>query len=94
MMLPMCMPQPSWPCRFQMDGRPVEFLHAYSGAEARKIFGAHDDIALTYLDVVMESDDARLQVVKWLREERGKLVLPLCIVLRHRPARPGTGRTG
>ncbi len=56
---------------FQMDGRPVEFLHAYSGAEARKIFGAHDDIALTYLDVVMESDDAGLQVVKWLREERG-----------------------
>jgi response regulator RpfG family c-di-GMP phosphodiesterase len=56
---------------FQMDGRPVEFLHAYSGAEARDLLSQQQDIALMYLDVVMETDDAGLQVVKWLRENLG-----------------------
>lgn len=56
---------------FHMDGKPVEFLHAYSGAEARDILSQQQDIALMYLDVVMETDDAGLQVVKWLREHLG-----------------------
>jgi diguanylate cyclase (GGDEF)-like protein/PAS domain S-box-containing protein len=53
----------------EFDGRPVEFLHAYSGAEARRIIAQTDDIHLILLDVVMETDDAGLQVVDYLRRE-------------------------
>lgn len=49
--------------------RNLEYLHAYSGAEAKQILLEHDDIALILLDVVMESEDAGLKVVKYIRDE-------------------------
>jgi len=59
---------------FVFDGRPLEFLHAYSGAEAKAIFESTDDIALVLLDVVMETDHMGLEVVKYVRETlRNKL---------------------
>ena len=60
--------------RFRLDGRGLEFLNAYSGAEARKILDETDDIALIYLDVVMETETAGLDVVRWLREEKGNQI--------------------
>lgn len=53
----------------RFDGRPIEFLHAYSGAEARRIVAATPDIHLVLLDVVMETDDAGLRFVDYLRGE-------------------------
>ena len=50
-------------------GRHLEYLHAYSGQDACKLIVEHDDIVLVLLDVVMESDDAGLTVVKYIREE-------------------------
>ena len=50
-------------------GRHLEYLHAYSGHDACKIIEEHDDIVLVLLDVVMESDNAGLTVVKHIREE-------------------------
>ncbi|MBA6392281.1 EAL domain-containing protein [Colwellia sp. BRX10-3] len=50
-------------------GRNLEYLHAYSGQDACKLIEEHDDIVLVLLDVVMESDDAGLAVVKHIREE-------------------------
>ena len=50
-------------------GRHLEYLHAYSGQDACKLIAAHEDIVLVLLDVVMESDDAGLAVVKYIREE-------------------------
>tara|TARA_Y100001956_G_scaffold82136_1_gene101892 strand:- start:1691 stop:3214 length:1524 start_codon:yes stop_codon:yes gene_type:complete len=55
--------------RFKLDDRPLEFLHAYSGAEAKEKLSTHDDIALVFLDVVMETDDAGLEVARWARQE-------------------------
>ncbi|MFT5635958.1 MAG: diguanylate cyclase (GGDEF)-like protein [Cognaticolwellia sp.] len=49
--------------------RNLEYLHAYSGQDACKLIDEHDDIVLVLLDVVMESDDAGLAVVKHIREE-------------------------
>ena len=49
-------------------GRHLEYLHAYSGHDACKLIAEHDDIVLVLLDVVMESDDAGLVVVKHIRE--------------------------
>jgi CheY-like chemotaxis protein len=45
---------------FEMDGRPLEFLHCYSAREARVVLAARDDIALILLDVVMETEHAGL----------------------------------
>lgn len=52
-----------------LDGRPLAYLHAYSAAEALEILGERDDIALTLLDVVMETDDAGLRAVETIRED-------------------------
>ena len=56
---------------FEFENRPIEFLSAYSGAEAREILSKEMDIALVFLDVVMESKHAGLDVAKWIREELG-----------------------
>ncbi|MBO9489712.1 EAL domain-containing protein [Endozoicomonas sp. G2_1] len=50
-------------------GRKLEYIHAYSGEQAREMLAEHDDIVLVLLDVVMESDDAGLQVVRYIREQ-------------------------
>ncbi|KQQ40400.1 hypothetical protein ASF61_06480 [Duganella sp. Leaf126] len=51
-----------------MQGRPLEFLHAYSAAQARDLLRSEDDIAVILLDVVMEQDDAGLHLVRHIRE--------------------------
>ena len=51
----------------RISGRPLQFIHAYSGAEARTKLQAHPDTALMLLDVVMETDHAGLDVVEYVR---------------------------
>lgn len=53
---------------FELDGRSLEFLHAHSGAEAQSLVDAHDDIAIVLLDVVMESNEAGLETVRYIRD--------------------------
>ncbi|SNS98774.1 MULTISPECIES: EAL domain-containing protein [unclassified Azospirillum] len=52
-------------------GRRPLFLSAYSAVEARQILAAYSDIALVLLDVVMESEDAGLDLARAIREELG-----------------------
>lgn len=54
---------------FRYKGRGLEFLSAYTGAEARAMLAAHPDIAVILLDVVMEENDTGLKLVKYIREE-------------------------
>ena len=54
---------------FEYENKNIEFLHAYSGAEAKEILAKEPNIALVFLDVVMERDDAGLEVAKYIREE-------------------------
>lgn len=61
-------------------GRPLEFLHAYSAREACDILAAQPDIAIILLDVVMETDNAGLKLVRHIREQMGNRRLR--IVLR------------
>ncbi|HYD32709.1 MAG TPA: DUF3369 domain-containing protein [Azospirillaceae bacterium] len=49
--------------------RPLRFLSAYSGTEARDVLRQHTDIATILLDVVMETDDAGLRLVRFIRDE-------------------------
>jgi response regulator RpfG family c-di-GMP phosphodiesterase len=53
----------------RFENRSIEFLHAYSAAEARDVLESHGDVAVILLDVVMETDQAGLQFAKQLREE-------------------------
>ncbi len=50
-------------------GRSLEYLHAYSGQDACQLIESRDDIVLVLLDVVMETDDAGLNVVKYIRDD-------------------------
>jgi diguanylate cyclase (GGDEF)-like protein len=52
----------------EMQQRPLEFLHAYSAAQARDILAQESDIAVILLDVVMEAEDSGLQLVHHIRE--------------------------
>ena len=55
--------------RFTLDDKSIDFIHAYSGKEAREILAKENNVALIFLDVVMETDDAGLLVARWIREE-------------------------
>lgn len=48
--------------------KPLAFLHAYSAAEAREVLAAEKNVAVILLDVVMEREDAGLQLVRYIRE--------------------------
>ncbi|MDG4476355.1 DUF3369 domain-containing protein [Thiovibrio frasassiensis] len=54
---------------FSYENKGLLFLHAYSGKEARALIAEHPDTAIIFLDVVMEKNDAGLEVVRHIREE-------------------------
>jgi len=49
--------------------RKLTLLSAYSAAEAQELLQREKNIAVILLDVVMETDDAGLQLVKFIRED-------------------------
>ena len=53
---------------FEFEGAKVDFVHAYSNQEAQEILSNQAPFALALIDVVMESDDAGLQLVRFIRE--------------------------
>jgi response regulator RpfG family c-di-GMP phosphodiesterase len=53
----------------RIDDIPLEFLSAYSAAEGLRLFQDHPDIALAFVDVVMEQDDAGLRLIHQVRNE-------------------------
>jgi diguanylate cyclase (GGDEF)-like protein len=55
----------------ELHGRRLEFLHAYSAAEAKELLERHADIAVVLLDVVMEEADAGLHLVHHIRKTLG-----------------------
>ncbi|PWC50060.1 response regulator [Azospirillum sp. TSA6c] len=54
---------------FTFEGRPAQFLSAATAAEARGVLRDNPAIAVILLDVVMESDDAGLRLVRYIRSE-------------------------
>ncbi len=53
------------------SGRGLTFLSAHSGAQARDILREHCDIAVILLDVVMETGQAGLELVEFIRSGLG-----------------------
>ncbi|MDM8560877.1 ATP-binding protein [Candidatus Parabeggiatoa sp. HSG14] len=53
---------------FVFRDKSLTFISAYSAKEAKSLLNIHPDIALIFLDVVMEEADAGLQLAKYIRE--------------------------
>ncbi|MEG4287255.1 adenylate/guanylate cyclase domain-containing protein [Microcoleus sp. A006_D1] len=53
---------------FIFENKVITFVSAFSGKEAKEMIQAHPDIALILLDVVMETEEAGLEVVKYIRD--------------------------
>ena len=54
---------------FRFENRGLEFINAYSAQEARDKLKSNADVAVMLLDVVMETDQAGLDLVRYVREE-------------------------
>lgn len=54
---------------FEFDGKQLDFISAYSEAEAKHVIKEHPDVAIILLDVVMDQDDSGLKIVKYIRDE-------------------------
>jgi signal transduction histidine kinase len=54
---------------FDFDGRPFEVVGALSAAEARIILAERPDLPVALLDVVMETEDAGLRLVRYIRDD-------------------------
>lgn len=65
---------------FEFEGRSFELIHAHSATEAKNTLNEHFDTALILLDVVMETDDAGLTFVEYVRNDLGNKLVR--IVLR------------
>lgn len=70
-------------CRF--DGGDIELTHAYSMAEAQTILSEQEPFALALIDVVMETDDAGLRLVEYIRETLNNVEIRLVL----RTGQPG-----
>lgn len=55
---------------FTLYQKRINWIDAYSSEEAKYLVHQNRDIALIFLDVVMETDNAGLSFVKWFRESK------------------------
>lgn len=62
----------------EFDGRPVRILTASSAGEAVGIF-ERENIAVAFIDVVMETEHAGLELVKYVRETLGNQITRLIL---------------
>lgn len=52
---------------YEYRGRALEFVSAFSGQEGAQVFSDRQDIAVALVDVVMERDEAGLELVDYVR---------------------------
>ena len=53
----------------RFEDKSLQFFSAFSGAEAKQIIAHNQDIAMILLDVIMETDEAGLDVVRYVRND-------------------------
>lgn len=70
---------------FRFHERDLEILEADSARQAKEILLREKDVAAALIDVVMETDDAGLKLVQYIREELGNTTTRLVI----RTGQPG-----
>ena len=55
-----------------IENRTLDIVSVYSSKEARELLLQDDDFCMAFVDVVMETDDAGLNVVKYIRTDLGR----------------------
>ncbi|MBF0293649.1 MAG: DUF3369 domain-containing protein [Magnetococcales bacterium] len=70
---------------FRFEGRTLRFIEGYSGSDAQRLIQEHPDTAVLLLDVVMETDQAGLDVVRFIRETLGNRLVRIIL----RTGQPG-----
>ncbi|MGI9132681.1 MAG: HD domain-containing phosphohydrolase [Rhodoferax sp.] len=70
---------------FCFADRELEIIDAASAYEARELLAKHNDIAVALIDVVMETDDAGLRLVEYIRKDLQNAMVRLII----RTGQPG-----
>jgi response regulator RpfG family c-di-GMP phosphodiesterase len=70
---------------FQFAGRELEVIEAASAKEAREMLQIHPDFAVALVDVVMETDDAGLRLVEYIRKDLKNMMVRLIV----RTGQPG-----
>ena len=71
--------------KFVFENKSLKFISAYSATEARQLIQEHPDVAIILLDVIMETDDAGLEFVKYVREVLGNQLVRIIL----RTGQPG-----
>lgn len=64
----------------EVEGRPLQLIDAFSAAEAQQALLEHPDVALVFLDVVMETNDAGLLLVRHIRNELNNRMMRIVLV--------------
>lgn len=54
---------------FEFGGRGLKFFNAYSAKQAKEILSKENDLAVALVDVVMESEHAGLEVIRYIRND-------------------------
>ena len=65
---------------FRFNDSPLRLLTASSSSEAKEVMVANPDVSAILLDVVMESDDAGLQLVRAVREQLGNAEVRIVLI--------------
>ena len=50
-----------------IENRALEIVSAYSSQQAQEILAEDDSFCMAFVDVVMETDHAGLELVEWIR---------------------------
>jgi len=71
--------------KFVFENKSLTFINAYSAREAKELIQENPDVAIILLDVIMETDDAGLNFVKYVREFLGNQLVRIIL----RTGQPG-----
>ncbi|UUX51356.1 DUF3369 domain-containing protein [Nisaea acidiphila] len=69
----------------EVEGRPLSLLSAYSAAEAKQVLADNPDVGLALIDVVMETPNAGLDLIRYIREDMDNKLIRLVV----RTGQPG-----
>ena len=67
------------------EDKKLTFLSAYSGEEAKALIQQHPDTAIIFLDAIMETEEAGLDVVRYTREVLNNQIVQIIL----RTGQPG-----
>jgi len=70
----------------EIDGRRIEFYSAFSGEQAIQMLSDVSEIAVVFLDVVMETNEAGLEACRRIREELNNHIVRIVL----RTGQPGS----